>query len=200
MRSLVIALALLLGCSRGLAQGPVLAPGYKKLQFTPPAAGSYRLPPLGTATDGEIVDETGITRQLSTLLGDKLVLLGFIYTRCPDVNGCPLASHVMRQVQNALQEDKTLKSGVRLISLSFDPMYDSPQVMADYAGHFRRNRFDWEFLTTASEDDLQPILTGYGQWRRPVYTEDGTYSGTMSHILRVYLIDRQSRIHKVKLD
>ena len=59
--------------------------------------------------------------QLSELLGDKLVLLGFIYTRCSDINGCPLASYVMKKVQDGVARDDALNSQVRLISLSFDP-------------------------------------------------------------------------------
>ena len=63
--------------------------------------------------------------------------------------------------------------------------------------HFRRQGFDWEFLTTKNENELQPILEGYGQYRKMFYNEDGDYAGTMSHILRVYLIDRDRRIRNI---
>jgi len=56
---------------------------------------------------------------------------------------------------------------------------------------------DWQFLTTASEVELQPILEGYGQWRQREYDESGKYTGSMSHILRVFLIDRQRRIRNI---
>jgi cytochrome oxidase Cu insertion factor (SCO1/SenC/PrrC family) len=197
MRFLLQASALLLFTALSHAESPILAPGYAQLQFTPPKPGSYRLPPLGPAQDGAVLDETGKRLQLAELFGDKLILMGFIYTNCPDVNGCPLASYVMRQVQTTLQADPDLGSKVRLISLSFDPEKDTPEAMADYAKHFRRNKFDWEFLTTSSEATLQPLLAGYGQYRRPMYTEDGDYSGTMSHILRVYLIDEASQIRNI---
>jgi cytochrome c peroxidase len=81
--------------------------------------------------------------------------------------------------------------------VSFDPLNDSPQVMADYAGNFRRGDADWKFLTTNSEESLQPILDDYDQSvirdRRP----DGQLVGTMSHILRVYLIDPQKNIRNI---
>jgi cytochrome c peroxidase len=99
-------------------------------------------------------------------VGDKLVVMGFIYTHCPDVNGCPLASFVMKQLQMRLLESEDLKDKVRLISLSFDPILDTPDAMRDYSMHFRRKGFDWRFLTTVSEDKLQPILEGYGQFRK----------------------------------
>ena len=65
----------------------VLAPGYGPLKFEPPAAGSYQLPPLGSAADGAVLDMNGKSFPLHDLTGDKLVVMGFIYTHCPDVNG-----------------------------------------------------------------------------------------------------------------
>jgi len=175
----------------------VLAPGYGELEYIPPAAGTYQLPPLGQAADGAVLDTSGKALRLYDLLQDKLVLLGFIYTHCPDVNGCPLASYVMKQVQHRLVDDKQLGDQVRLISLSFDPELDTPEVMSQYSHHFKRKDFDWRFLTTGSEAALQPILQGYGQFREKFYNADGSYSGSMSHILRVYLIDRGQRIRNI---
>ena len=175
----------------------VLAPGYGPLEYVPPAAGSYELPSLGRAVDGAVIDMHRQALRLHDLVGDKLVVMGFIYTHCPDVNGCPLASYVMKQLQMRLLATDDLKDRVRLISLSFDPILDSPEAMRDYSMHFRRQGFDWRFLTTASEAELKPILEGYGQYRNMFYNEDGSYSGTMSHILRVYLIDGQRRIRNI---
>ena len=96
-----------------------------------------------------------------------------------------------------LVEMPELAEHVRLISLSFDPELDTPEAMHQYSRHFRRKEFDWQFLTTDSESALQPILQGYGQWRQIVLKDDGSYAGSMSHILRVYLIDRQNRIRNI---
>jgi cytochrome c peroxidase len=202
MRGFLLRATLLVAClsaSVGMAGEPVkvLAPGYGPLQYDPPPAGSYQLPPLGTAADGRVIDDKGKPLTLYELLGDKFVLLGFIYTHCSDVNGCPLATFVMKKVQDRLYQDAELGAQLRLISLSFDPELDTPAVLRDYAGHFRREGADWQFLTTASDAQLQPILDGYGQWRQREYDENGDYSGSMSHILRVYLIDRQRRIRNI---
>jgi len=175
----------------------VLAPGYGPLEYVPPPAGSYELPPLGKAVDGAVIDKNGKALRLHDVVGDKLVVMGFIYTHCPDVNGCPLASYVMKQLQMRLLETTDLKDEVRLISLSFDPILDTPAAMRDYSMHFRRKGFDWRFLTTESEAQLLPILEGYGQYRNMFYNEDGSYSGTMSHILRVYLIDNDRHIRNI---
>jgi cytochrome c peroxidase len=144
-----------------------------------------------------VLNDLGEQLALQDLIGDKLVLLGFIYTHCSDVNGCPLATFVMKKVQDRLVQDAGLAPQVRLISLSFDPVQDTPAALLDYAGHFRSKDFDWQFLTTASEADLLPILEGYDQWRQREYDKDGNYTGNISHILRLFLIDRQGRIRNI---
>jgi cytochrome c peroxidase len=175
----------------------VLAPGYAPLKFTAPVPGTYDLPPLGTAADGEVLDGTGKTVHLRDLYGTKLVLLSFIYTSCSDANGCPLASFVVSQVQQRLLADAALRDRVRLVSLSFDPAHDTPSVMRDYGQVFRKQSFDWRFLTTASQEKLEPILADYNQSVQREYDSNGRALGTMSHILRVYLIDRDRRIRNI---
>jgi cytochrome c peroxidase len=189
--------ALLFAASLAYGETVILAPGYGELDYTPPAPGTYDLPPLGEAVDGRVRNDAGEALRLHEVFGGRLVLMGFIYTHCPDVNGCPLASYVMKQVQSRLVEDPLLKDQVRLVSLSFDPQLDTPAAMRKYAHHFRRRDFDWQFLTTDSDAELQPILDGYGQFRARYYNEDGSYSGSMSHVLRVYLVDRDNTIRNI---
>ena len=169
----------------------VLAPGYFDLTFTPPAAGSYRLPALRDAADGAVTDESGRARRLYDFLGDKIVVLSFIYTTCSDVNGCPLASYVLKRVQDRVLADATLRARLRLVSVSFDPEHDTSAVMAAYGERLRAPGFDWPFLTTASQADLQPLLEAYDQW----IVRDA--SGAFSHVLRVMLIDRERRVRNI---
>ena len=175
----------------------VLAPGYSALQFAAPAVGSYALPPLGKAADGEVVDDSGDPITLHDLYAGKTIVLSFIYTACPDVNGCPLATFVLSQVQRYLAPHEALKSNVRLLTLSFDPVRDSPRAMAEYGKSFRRDEVDWRFLTTESEESLAPILEDYDQAVIRDRGPDGESIGTMSHILRVYLIDSQRNIRNI---
>ena len=179
------------------AQPQVLAPGYAELEYVPPEPGSYALPPLGPAGDGPVFDSGGNSVRVHDFLGDKIVVLSFIYTRCNDINGCPLASHVLRGVQNRLLETEDLRDSVRLVSFSFDPGHDTPEVLADYSGYFRKPDYDWRFVTCGSEEELDPILDEFGQWIIKDYDEEGNYLGTMSHVLRVYLIDRAKRIRNI---
>jgi cytochrome c peroxidase len=198
-----LSLSLLLGGSGSLAathdhpEPVVLAPGYTALEFTPPLAGSYDLPPFGPAADGPVLDAIGQPRRIHDYLGDKVVVLSFIYTTCNDVNGCPLATFVFKGVQDSVLNDPALSDEVRLLSFSFDPAHDTPEALNTYADHFRATGFDWQFLTTSSTAMLDPTLQAYGQSVIRDYDAEGQYLGSMSHILRVFLIDKQKRIRNI---
>ncbi len=174
-----------------------LAPGYGKLGYEAPEAGSYRLPPLQNAADGEVVKASGETARLHDLYGDKLVLLSFIYSTCNDVNGCPLATAVLARIKSRLDKQPEVAAQLRLISLSFDPEHDTPEVMRLYGNNFARGALEWTFLTTDSEQTLAPVLEAYGQSVMPEYDEQGEITGGLSHILRVVLIDRDKRIRNI---
>ncbi|MGI9233866.1 MAG: SCO family protein [Woeseiaceae bacterium] len=182
---------------KGADQPQVLAPGYSALSFPAPAAGSYSLPSLGEAADGALLDSRGAPATLHGLYNDKTVILSFVYTSCPDVNGCPLATFVLSQVQERISSDERLADKVRLVSVSFDPANDSPDIMANYGKSFRRRNVDWRFLTSASEEHLTPILNDYDQAVIRDVGPDGEPIGSMSHILRVFLIDTNKQIRNI---
>ena len=174
----------------------LLAPGYGPLTFEAPEAGTYRLPIYGEATDGNVIDSTGTPQTLDELMGDKVVLLSFIYATCNDVNGCPLSTSVFHKIKRRLT-NAGLKEDLRLITLSFDPKHDTPDVMANYAKSLETKQTDWRFLTTQSKAALDPILTGYNQTIEQEYDDNGESTGTFSHTLRVYLIDKNKKIRKI---
>lgn len=174
-----------------------LAPGYGALPYEAPTPGSYELAKLGPAADGEILDSDGKTIRLHDLLGDKIVLLSFIYSTCDDVNGCPLATSVLHQLKKRLQKQPDIAAQLRLLTLSFNPAHDTPAVMQKFAAGFQEPGVDWRFLTTASETALQPIMQSYGQSIQKQYDPSGKFTGTFAHILRVFLIDRDKQIRNI---
>jgi cytochrome c peroxidase len=175
----------------------VLAPGWEPLNYPAPVPGTYELPVLGEAADGPVLDTSARPRRLHEYLGDKVVVLSFVYMSCPDANACPLATYVLSGTQRRLLEHPSLRDQVRLVTLSFDPEHDRPEIMARRAGQMVRDGFDWSFLTTESERSLAPILRAYGQTVRKEYDRDGMPLGTMSHVLRVFLIDRERKIRNI---
>ena len=196
------ALALLAAFAAGqtaIAHDPrpeILAPGWGILSYEAPAPGTYRLPPVMEAADGRVLLEDATSANLFDLMGDRFVLLSFVYTRCTDVNGCPLAKAVFHLVRSRLKERPDLAAAARLVSVSFDPDNDTPEVMRAY-GPASDDGVEWLFLTTRGRADLQPILDGYGQHTLREYDHNGDYTGEFAHLLRVFLIDRDRRVRNI---
>ena len=82
------------------------------------------------------------------------------------------------------------------MTLSFDPARDSPAVMKHYAGSQLEEEggVRWYFLTTRSVADLLPLVEGFGQdVRYSVDRSSGRPVRQLSHVLKVFLIDRVRR-------
>jgi protein SCO1/2 len=168
--------------------------------FEPPAPGTYRLPPIQAAPDGEVLDTRGTRHALADFTHGGITLLGLVYTRCTDKEGCPLATWAFSAVRNLLRGDRALEGRVRLVTLSFDPMHDVPATMQAYANRMRATGpgARWSFLTTASRESLDPILEGFGQDLR-VAADSNAVPGTeeFSHTLKVFLIDPEGRVREI---
>ena len=163
--------------------------------YDPPEPGSYRLPPLGVAADGVALDETGAERRLHDLMKEGITVLSFIYTRCGDI--CPLGTMLMRDLHEATVADASLTTGLRLITMSFDPDHDTPEVMAREAQALRGDQgADWYFLTARDKGELREILAAYDQQVLTKVDPDDP-GGPLAHQLRVYLIDREQRIRNI---
>ncbi len=170
------------------------------LGFVPPASGTYELHRIMKAPDGPVLTVDGGVARLSQLTGDRITLLGFMYTSCMDPEGCPLAYRVFAQLEDELRAAPALAGKVQLVSLSFDPARDSPSVMKRYAGS--RLEEDggvrWLFLTTPSVEELMPLVEGFGQDVR--YSMDrstGRPVRQLAHVLKVFLIDRAGYVREI---
>jgi len=166
--------------------------------YDPPVPGSYTLPKVKPAADGDVLDSKGQPLRLHELTHDRVTVMSFIYTRCAAAGACPYATGVLNELHQASSEDRALAKGMRLISMSFDPTADTPERMAAYSALAQGRPFaaEWHFLTTRSRAELQPILDSYGQGvdkkRNPF---DPT--GPLNHTLRVFLIDHHGNIRNI---
>jgi cytochrome c peroxidase len=175
-----------------------LAIGWRdNLGYELPKPGTYELYNIRLSGDGKVLDEKGITNSLHSLMNDKVTLISFIYSNCTDTNGCPLATSVFYKIQEKLIGNKKILSKLKMISLSFDPLYDTPKVMSLYGKDLSYIDADWDFLTTDSLESLEPILDNYDQPVIRKYKEDGSYDGVDSHLLRVYLVDDKKIIRNI---
>lgn len=166
--------------------------------YDPPVPGSYSLPTIQPAADGEVLDADGNPHRLRKLLDGRITILSFIYTRCADPKACPLASGILHQVHRLSAKDPALAENLLLLTFSFDPDHDTPRVMAGYGDLLksREQAADWKFLTTGSTSELAPILQAYGQ-RVDRKKNPADTKGPFYHNLRVYLIDGQGRIRNI---
>jgi len=163
-----------------------------------PAPGSYALPVIKAAADGEILDGKGESLRLSELTRGRVTVMSFIYTRCAAAKACPMATGVLLQLHRLSADDPALAKQLRLVSLSFDPENDTPARMAAYSrlAEVGKPAAEWHFVTTASQQKLQPILAAYGQAvDRKANPKDPT--GPLNHTLRVFLIDRAGNIRNI---
>ena len=202
-------IAIVLACGFGAAANEGHAP-HKSAQentglyvntgdedFVPPMPGSYKLPPIKSAGDGDVLTHDGREASLKKLLAGRISIISFIYTSCDDAKGCPLATAKLFDLHDMSMTEPEIAKHAQIVSLSFDPAHDTPSVMKNYGSAAltdddRARKMPWHFLTTKSAKDIKPILAHYGQ----VIDKRGTGSA-ISHLLRVYLVDRSGQIRNI---
>jgi protein SCO1/2 len=166
--------------------------------YDPPVPGSYALPVVKAAGDGEVLDQKGHAQRLHDLVHGRVTVMSFIYTRCADAAACPYATGVLMELHELSAEDKNLAQHMRLVSMSFDPAHDTPEQMSAYAriAEARPSAAEWRFVTTSSRGKLNPILAAYGQ-AVDAKKNAADRMGPLNHTLRVYLIDREGRVRNI---
>jgi protein SCO1 len=166
--------------------------------YDPPAPGSYELPVIKAAPNGVVIDSDSKSLKLNELTHGRITVLSFIYTRCAAPKACPYATGVLYDLHALSAGEESLAKNMRLVSLSFDPEYDTPQRLAEYSEAMREQKSgcEWRFATTKSRTELDSIMNGYGQ---PVdkRSNPNDPQGPLYHILRVFLIDREGRIRNI---
>ena len=104
----------------------------------------------------------------SLALGDlkgKVLLVSFIFTTC---NGsCPATTHRLGQVQQVLKEGGLLRGDrVRLLSITLDPVRDTPEVLGRYLKLYDVDPASWTFLT-GPPDRVKQVIAAWGMWAKP---------------------------------
>ena len=131
-------------------------------------------------------DGKGISRQQ---FSGKPLLLTFIFTRCPVPDYCPLMSRQFQEVQQKLRHDAMWSEKLQLLSISFDPQFDTPEVLAQYAKAHGADTMKWRFAT-GSPEEIRSLTSAF---RVNIESEDET----IDHGLATALINPQGRIFRV---
>ncbi len=170
----------------------------RELEITYPALGgpaasdlssasleTKRLSPGRKVPDFEMTRQDGETFRLSDLRG-KVVILTFVYTRCPLPEYCPLLDRKFRSLADRLSGMEARAQGVRLLSVSFDPEHDTPEVLERHA-RLRGARMPLWSFAVASHDELRKVA-------EPLGLQYGPTTGEIIHTLSTALIDGEGRL------
>lgn len=147
--------------------------------------------------DYRLVNQDGKAIRIKDYRG-KALLLTFIFTRCEMPDQCTLMSNNFAAIDQELQKQPELVKKTHLLSVSFDPEYDTPKVLrsygAAYTGKYTDENFaHWEFAS-GSPDEVKGIAQFFGLR----YTKDSeTGQDQIIHSLRTALIGPDGKIVKV---
>jgi protein SCO1/2 len=142
------------------------------------------LVPVGDAIpDFELTDQSAAPVALSSFRG-KVVAVTFIYSRCPLPDYCPLMVENFKALRErfAMRMDRDLV----LLTISFDPQYDTPAVLARYAAARRAGGPGWHFLTGDAKK-IERVCNAFGiqYWAE---------EGLITHSLQTAVVDRDGRL------
>jgi protein SCO1/2 len=141
---------------------------------------------LHVPTAGEEVPDFHFTNQSAKHISLKqyrgqVLLVTFIYTRCPFPDYCPRVGAQFAQLNQQLAADPALAGKTHLLCISFDPEHDTPKVLRDYGFSLARSRqaalFNrWEFAVPRGAD-LPQIASYFGLTYQP---ENGLITHSLS--------------------
>jgi protein SCO1/2 len=122
---------------------------------SPPAADPAA--PPQTLEVGQEVPDFRVTTQDGEILRiadfrGKALALTWIYTRCPLPDYCPLMDRRFREAAERLRPRPERAAGVRLLSVSFDPAHDVPEVLRRHARLRGASPPLWRFAVAGEED------------------------------------------------
>jgi len=162
----------------------------------PPTTGPFRfvrdVEPLNV---GDVLPEYRFTNQLGQAVSTsqfrgRALAITFIFTRCPFPTFCPRTMENFAETQRRLLALANGPTNWHLLTISFDPAFDTPAVMKAYGQIHGADPHHWT-LATGALIDITAIAEQFGLsfWREP--------EGGLSHNLRTAVIDPAGRVQKV---
>jgi protein SCO1 len=133
--------------------------------------------------DFTLTNQDGQAVSLSSFRG-KVVAVTFIYTRCPLPDYCPRMITNLQAVERRFPE--RVGQDLALVAVTFDPQFDTPQRLKEYARFFKADRSGWQFLT-GSSDDVSRVCAMFG-------VEFWPEEGLITHTLQTAVIDQDGKL------
>jgi len=133
------------------------------------------------------VNQDGQHVGFDSFKGDAVVVT-FIYTKCPMPNFCPLMDQQFAKIQQKLA-GKNDELKVHLLSVSFDPLEDTPPVLKKHAQDLGANPRMWSFVT-GDRDEIDRWASRFGVSVSRALNDPTN----ITHNLRTVLVDRQGNL------
>ena len=169
---------------QSVEQDPLAANRLKLLnQIATGAAARKSLAVGETVPDFRLTDQQRRPVALSQLRG-KVVAINFIYTSCALPNFCLRIANNFGVLQKRFKEQ--LGRDLVLLTVTFDPVHDTPDVLAQYASQWNADAATWHFLT-GTVPDVQRVCRLFGVDFFPD-------EGLMDHSLHTAIIDRKGKL------
>jgi len=152
----------------------------------------YHVPAVGEVVpDFKLLNQSGQTIRLKQFRG-KVVALTFVYTRCPVADYCPRMSRNFAEINKALAAEPALYAKTHLLSISFDPAFDTPKVLRSYGeaytGKYTQETFaHWDFAVP-EQVELQKIEEWFDLGVTP---GDG---GALQHSLATVVVGKDGKV------
>jgi protein SCO1/2 len=150
--------------------------------------------PADRLKEGETVPSFALTNQDGARLTSESFrghpyVLTFVFTRCPVPNFCPRISQNFSQLQDAIKSDPALAAKARLLSITLDPQFDTPEILKAYGDHQHADPGLWTFAT-GDQAQIDLLTQSFA-----VYVEPE--AGTISHGLATALIAADGKVVKI---
>ena len=136
-----------------------------------------------TVSDFTLTDQRRRPLRLSDLRG-KVVVINFIYTSCALPNFCLRLANNFNVLQRRFKQQ--LGRDLVLLTVTFDPVHDTPDVLAQYAAQWSADPATWKFLT-GPVSDVQRVCQLFG-------VHAFANEGLLDHTLHTVLIDRRGML------
>ena len=138
----------------------------------------------------ELINQNGETVIFPDDFAGSPLVMGFIYTHCPDI-----CSFITANV-GKVYEEMSGGENVQFALVTFDPERDTPEVLKTYAQAFDMDREPFQFLT-ASPEVIDAFMSRVSVRTQESYSrdlEDGERMYFISHSDKILLIDQNSRL------
>lgn len=124
-------------------------------------------------------------------LGERVKVVFFGYTFCPDV--CPLTLANMQGVYDSLSEAE--RAATAFVFITFDPERDTPERLAAYVGAFNPTFYGIQL----QDDELARVKKDYGVYaeKRILETSQSAADYLIDHTAFVYIIDKENNLREI---